>query len=226
MKKTSFLFVGLFTIGSLLTLAGCSDDPETTAGTAGSGGTGGAGGVGGAGGEGGTGGVGGSGGTGGTGGMMASADCGKYCTDIKANCSGVETQYPDDASCMKACAAMPVGTPADMDGNTVGCRIYHTGAAKMDATLHCEHAGPGGAGACGTDCEGFCAIATKTCATEHPDMATCMTTCAGFKDMEKYDISDVAGDTLACRLYHLVVATGDAATHCPHTVGANNPVCK
>jgi hypothetical protein len=233
MKKTSFLFVGFFAVGSLFTLAACGDDTETTSGNTTNGAAGG--GMGGEGGTGGTG-MGGMGGTGGTGmggmggaGGGSAAACDTYCADIAKNCAGDNMQYGDMASCMGACSALPEGKPGDMAGNTVNCRIYHAGAATMDAALHCVHAGPGGAGACGSNCESFCAIATATCKTEHPDNATCMTTCMGFKDMEKYDASDVDGDTLACRLYHLTVAASsdaNAATHCPHTVGPMNPICK
>ncbi len=133
------------------------------------------------------------------------------------------------AYCMGSCSALPEGKPGDMAGNTVNCRIYHAGASAMDAAVHCVHAGPGGAGACGSNCESFCSIATATCPTEHPDAATCMTTCMGIQDTEKYDVTDTSGDSLACRLYHLTVASSseaNKATHCPHTVGPMNPVCK
>lgn len=224
MKKTSFLFVGLFAMGSLFTLAACGDDETstssgTTNGTAG----------GGMGGEGGgMGGAGGMGGSGGMGGGSATA-CDTYCTSIMAACTDANKQYADVAGCMGACAAMPEGKAGDMSGNTVQCRIYHAGAAAMAADMHCVHAGPGGADFCGSNCESFCAIATDVCPTEHPDATACMNECMNINDMEKYDASDAAGDTLACRLYHLTVAsssTANKATHCPHTVAMNNPVCK
>lgn len=159
-------------------------------------------------------------------GGAATPTCEDYCSSITTNCSAANAQYADMDSCMGSCKAFPVGTGADTSGNTLGCRIYHAGAAAMDAATHCVHAGPGGGGACGMPCEGFCSIAVATCATEHPDDATCKTTCGGFMDTEPYDAGDVAGDTLACRLYHLTVASSsaaNAATHCPHTVAASPP---
>ena len=33
---------------------------------------------------------------------------------------------------------------------------------------------------------------------------------------EPYDAGDVAGNTFACRLYHLTVATTLPDAHCPH----------
>jgi hypothetical protein len=193
-------------------------------GQGGSGGSGGVGGMGGAGGQGGAGGAGGMGGMGGAGGG-ALTPCETYCADIAANCTGENAQYASKEICLASCAAFPEGNPDDMIGNTVHCRIYHAGASAFDPETHCTHAGPGGAAVCGTNCEGFCAIATKTCPVQHPTMAACMTECTGLPDMEKYDASDVSGDTLACRLYHATVATIDPFTHCSHTEADFNIVC-
>ncbi len=243
MKKISFLLVGFFALGSLFTLAACGDDETSTGNTtngAAGGGMGGSagGGMGGSAGEGmgGAGGAGGGmGGAGGAGGGMggagggSAASCDTYCADITKNCFGANLQYNDMASCMGTCGALPVGNAGATEGNSLNCRIYHAGAAAMGATTHCTHAGPGGAGACGSNCESFCSIATKICPTQHPDNAKCMTDCLGINDKEKYDATDGAGNSLACRLYHLTVASSSAAeatTHCAHTVAMNNPICK
>jgi hypothetical protein len=208
MTKTSILLVGFFSVSSLLAL-GCGDETggdTTSSGTSSSSGESSSSSSSGAGGAGG-------------GGMMTAAE--KYCANMKANCTGANAQYPNDASCAAAAAAVPAGMDADMAGNTLGCRVYHSGAAASDAATHCPHAGPGGDGACGSICEGFCDIAVKTCATEWPDKAACMTACAAFPAAGmKYNTSFTAGNTVECRLYHLSVAATDAAsatTHCPHT---------
>lgn len=164
---------------------------------------------------------------GGSSGGGAAPDCMTYCDTIMANCTAANAQYSSMESCMGACAAFPVGVTGETSGNTLGCRTYHSGAAATDAATHCVHAGPGGAGACGSNCEGFCSIAVATCPTEHPDEATCMTTCMGYMDTEPFDASDAAGNTLACRLYHASVAATDATaatTHCPHTT-PDSPPC-
>ena len=83
----------------------------------------------------------------------------------------------------------------------------------------------GGNGQCGTNCQGFCTIAVRACPAVYSDEAACESTCAGFSDAEAYDASDVSGDTLACRLYHLTVATVYAADHCPH-IAAVSDTCK
>lgn len=48
------------------------------------------------------------------------------------------------------------------------------------------------------------------------DDAACMTACADLSDAEPFDAGDRGGDTLACRLDHLTVATEDPVDHCPH----------
>lgn len=150
--------------------------------------------------------------------------CTEYCTTIQANCTAANQQYADEATCLATCAAFELGMDGDMDGNSVGCRTYHAEMAATNADLHCVHAGPGGAGVCGDNCEGFCTLALAACTganEQYADLAACMTECAGFPDTEPYDVSDTSGDTLACRLYHLVTATLNPGVHCPHIVEAS-----
>ena len=191
-------------------------------------------------------------------------DCTTYCTTIKANCTGLNAQYVDDAHCMAMCAKFPVGTAADMSMNTLGCRLYHAGnAAKAGQTpdVHCPHAGPGGAAVsnlatppsvCGDACTSFCTAEIATCGSldapiagipaQFKNLAACMTACGGadtgFDKKHLYTIDGAktpavppAGDSLACRMYHLTNAAASAAaatTHCPHTGatgGANAATC-
>jgi len=80
-------------------------------------------------------------------------DCTTYCSQLAANCTGDNAQYNDTTECMAYCAAAgwPAGTGGAMSGNTLACRVYHSGApATMDPVLHCPHAGPTGSGVCGT----------------------------------------------------------------------------
>jgi hypothetical protein len=150
--------------------------------------------------------------------------CADYCTTIEAACAAPRDQWSNEATCLGACAAWSVGTIDDMSGNTLGCRNYHAGAAEGDPATHCVHAGPGGAGACGTNCEGFCTLALDACTGANEQWATmgeCMTECAGYDTAEAYDITDTGGDSFACRLYHLTAAVGDPDTHCAHIVDAS-----
>lgn len=151
--------------------------------------------------------------------------CAGYCELITANCGGDFTQYGAPATCLSSCEAFAPGVEGDMAGNTLACRTYHAGAAAMADDVHCTHAGPGGDGACGTNCEGFCAIAADACPEAWPDIDSCLTACLGFPAEEKYDATDVGGNTLACRLYHVTAATVDPVTHCGHIKG-DSPTCK
>lgn len=143
-------------------------------------------------------------------------DCKSYCATITANCTSANAQYASLQQCQTTCDAFAMGDEADREGNTLGCRVYHVDAAKGDPAMHCTHAGPGGAGQCGSNCEGFCTIAAHACPGSYADDAACMSACADFSDAEPFDASDLAGDTLACRLYHLTVATEAPDIHCPH----------
>lgn len=149
------------------------------------------------------------------GGMLTCAD---YCSTIMANCTGANAQWVDAGTCMTACASFAAGTLADTSGNTLGCRLYHAGAAAgAGAAVHCEHAGPLGGGQCGaSECEGFCDIATDTCPNQW-QTATCATQCALIANNEPFDTADTSGNSLACRMYHLEAAVTNAAVHCAHT---------
>lgn len=167
--------------------------------------------------------------------MPVALDCTAYCTEIQANCTGANAQYPDMAHCIATCASFAVGTSkvTDTSGNTLGCRIYHGGdPSKMAAATHCVHAGPGGdlitaaspAFCSGGDvCASFCALEIEACgsldaplpgnprdATNNPlfqyqNLADCMASCAGFDKTHAYGTT-AAGNSLACRLYHATSA--------------------
>ena len=74
-------------------------------------------------------------------------DCSTYCAEMSSNCTGANAQYADDQACLHSCEIFAVGTSTvtDMSGNTLGCRIYHAGAAsKLSPETECPRAGPGG----------------------------------------------------------------------------------
>jgi hypothetical protein len=164
---------------------------------------------------------------------VAKLDCPSYCSQIQANCTGANAQYADDAHCTGACNSFAAGTLGQMTGNTLGCRLYHSGApAKMDAATHCPHAGPGGdkiggTGTCGDVCTSFCTMEIRACGMtgdaggngQYTSMTDCMTKCAAFPNPTALYSPTAKGDSLACRLYHATNASisGMAATHCPHT---------
>lgn len=171
----------------------------------------------------------------------AAPDCTSYCTASLANCASMEPQYADMASCLGTCAAFTPGTTGDTGTNTLACRLYHTTAAAAAPGMgHCVHGGPSGDGICGTSqCEAFCQIAQHACTganQQWASMAACMTDCATMAGATPgvpagtpdYSTAQTGGDTFACRLYHLTVASSSAslaATHCPHVALASS-VCR
>ena len=155
--------------------------------------------------------------------------CANYCTSIMANCTGANQQYSSAAECMSSCAHAPVGLVADTSGNTLGCRSYHAGMPAMTGPdLHCRHAGPGGDGACGDNCLGFCTLVMGACTGANAqyggNLSMCMTACAAFATTPAYNSMQTSGNTFACRLYHATVASGNPAMHCAH-VGASGGPC-
>jgi hypothetical protein len=147
-------------------------------------------------------------------------NCAAYCARMASVCVGANLQYASEANCMDSCATWDIGSQGEMSNNTLGCRTYHAGAAIADADLHCRHAGPGGDGACGTNCVGFCNIVTEVCTGAdqvYDNLTECTSMCSGFPTLPPYNASIQSGDTLACRLYHATAASSDPGTHCPHT---------
>lgn len=153
-----------------------------------------------------------------------SGACDDYCEVVMRNCTGGVAQFTDISTCHAVCETMPLGDPVSPTGDTIACRTFQAAVAEDDATMACTKAGPGGDGACGGNCESFCAIADELCPSAFSDTAACMSTCGGFSSTEVYDASDIAGDTFACRLYHLTAAATNPDVHCAH-IGAVSPVC-
>ncbi len=227
LSRTAFATGGLVWTLALAGLAGCgSDDDGSGPATGGTGGgaTGGSGGA--TGGQGGaaTGGQGGA-ATGGQGGSAgAPAGCASYCDTVQTNCAGGDMQYPSKDACLNVCALFPPGLANDQSGNSLSCRSYHATAAASDSKLHCPHAGPSGAGTCGTGCEGYCNIMLTTCSSEFKGPTDCVSSCSLYTgaDATDYNTSFVSGDSLNCRIYHATVAASDpaggtATIHCPHS---------
>jgi hypothetical protein len=153
--------------------------------------------------------------------------CASYCMRITANCTGTNQQFGQMSECMASCTQYPLGTAADMGGNTLGCRLYHAGAAMTGPDVHCRHAGPGGDGACGANCLGFCTVVLGSCTGANEqyggDMNTCMTACGGYATDPPYNSMQTSGDTFACRLYHATAASANPAVHCAHTAANSGP---
>lgn len=174
--------------------------------------------------------------------------CTGYCNLLVANCAGHLAPYASTVSgCLGACQGMlkydstttsypealldnvqtsygPINAAgASVEGeNSLSCRTYHASSpAKASAATHCPHASLEGAGVCGTLCDVYCALDFATCVSnatrDYTNIAGCTTACAAFATTD--DFTATSGDTIHCRIYHLVVASQSAAnadTHCPH----------
>lgn len=177
----------------------------------------------------------------------ADLSCASFCQRNLAACVGAvgtdggNQQFENLAQCMAVCERIPLGSLTDTSGDTVGCRIYHSGlAASQNPTIHCPHAGLMGATVCGTDrCEAFCDRGATICTDagltpgQRPfdDKADCLTKCGTDYQFDPASPElTTAGDTLNCRAFELIKAFedvdgGSAATHCPN-LRTNSAVCQ
>lgn len=166
--------------------------------------------------------------------------CGDYCTKIAKTCVGQNKQYMLPDVCLAMCANLEPGAPGAVSGNSLACRMTHVGLAVGDPVTHCPHAGPLGAGTCGTSCEGFCLQNVALCRPPNPraftDQNECLNECnAGatgsfrFTSGTGIDAEETqTTDDLNCRIYHLERAYEPtlAPTHCPHTARVSTVCAK
>lgn len=74
-------------------------------------------------------------------------------------------------------------------------------------------------------CDDYCATYLTACVdgnATYADEAECLSTCDGFP---KGSPGETSGDSLECRAYHAVAATGDPDTHCAHASADGGDVC-
>jgi hypothetical protein len=168
----------------------------------------------------------------GNGDAAAAPSCTDYCTTIAANCTGTNLMYANTTDCMNTCMKLPAGTVGMTSTNTMGCRLYHAGAAagsQTNADMHCRHAGPGGDALCGANCEGFCTLVLAACTGPNVQyggsMSTCMSQCAQYATTPIYVANPPNANTLTCRLYHATAASTNPGLHCPHTAMDGGGVC-
>jgi hypothetical protein len=157
-----------------------------------------------------------------------SPKCTDYCNTIQAACATAYQQYPSVIECLHSCAPLP-RTDA-VSTNTIKCRLSHAQAAQLvpvDPYTHCPHAGPAGDAVCGGNCESFCTLAAAACPTVYSQFSPdCITACNGFAMARYFEPMGAAGgNTFACRMYHLTLATVDPVSHCSH-IAVASPVCK
>lgn len=160
--------------------------------------------------------------------------CESYCDDIMESCTGSQLQYRDHAQCMKICEMLPEGELGQINENTVSCRAKYVGDARYgsgtELEAYCRRGGPGGAGYCGSDCEGFCALMMHVCSGsdvgvyQFQSSEACVETCEALPTSgEGYSVSNpliADGNHVECRLFHVTSAAMlDPEEHCEHAMG-------
>lgn len=167
--------------------------------------------------------------------------CQRYCDAVTSGCTDVHAQYASEAACLASCALFPEGTPGDVDGNTINCRLTYAEKASAEPYTYCTWAGPGGDGTCGNNCQGFCTLMMSECTAASTGSSAdyfasetdCEAACEAIPDIGNYSATDVTqqkgSDQVQCRLYHAdaAIAANDPKTHCPHAMGLSvcaNPV--
>jgi len=150
-----------------------------------------------------------------------SEECKDYCAVVMEACKGEDAVYATLGQCLGVCALLDLGDPEEPRGNTVACRADQAKNALTEPQGYCRSAGPGGNGACGSDCEAYCQVFPKTCKDKYEYSSTeqCLTTCGALTEQNSYNIDDDhdhKGDTVECRLVHTASATVDPVKHCPH----------
>jgi hypothetical protein len=136
------------------------------------------------------------------------------------NCTGALKVYESRIVCIDVCEKLPEGARGAKTGNSAACRLFHAGQVEIigEEETECPAAGPGGAGVCGENCDGYCSLLQGVCASEFD--AGCPAECEALTDLGRYDASLSSGATVQCRLYHVSAATQDSVLHCPHAGGA------
>jgi hypothetical protein len=157
------------------------------------------------------------------------ANCRAYCDEIQTQCNDDRHKaYDRPEACMAVCQLMDPGeTLGGSNGNTLRCRLDRLRAPDFEAATNCPEVGPGGNGACGTDCSALCKLRQQVCSEVQPeqfditDPAACERSCQGLADGSSFSAAtDNKGDTLQCRLVHIseaAISPELAEQHCWHT---------
>ena len=166
-------------------------------------------------------------------GSMAST-CEKYCQRANDTCKGEYAIYHGAADCEPACQLLT--------SEQIKCRDQQVSAAAAseEFEVHCQGAAFGGSSECGGNCENYCAAMDTVCTGKNRvelEKTDCVKKCSMLRDRERSLAglpstasrlnvdSDHEGDSLQCRLVHLVIASGPGAadSHCWHAALAPQP---
>jgi hypothetical protein len=151
--------------------------------------------------------------------------CERYCETLMQACDSDADKtyavYDSSLSCLAQCAVFAPGVAGDQSGNSLACRFSHAELALAfpgERQFECPAAGPGGDGVCGSNCESYCMLMAAIC-PEQDQGPNCLDACSSVPDLGGFDVSEIEGNSLQCRFYHLGVATVSARLHCVHASG-------
>jgi hypothetical protein len=157
--------------------------------------------------------------------VTLSLDCDAFCGVVLDACPRGEDEnyavYDSTFTCLRQCSQLEQGSLGQDSGNTLACRLTHAQIARDfpgERATSCPAAGPGGDGVCGSNCEGYCTQAVANCSL-FADRDACLTQCAEVPDLGGFNVGDIDGNSLQCRLYHLGAALASPTFHCPHAAG-------
>jgi len=160
--------------------------------------------------------------------------CESYCDDIMEACTGPQLQYRDHAQCMAICGMLPEGKLGQVNENSVACRAKYVGDARYgsgtELEAYCRRGGPGGAGFCGSNCEGYCSLMMEVCSGsdvgiyQFDSNEACTAACEALPSSDEgYSVSNpliADGNHVECRLFHVASAAMlDPEEHCEHAMG-------
>lgn len=170
--------------------------------------------------------------------------CERFCTEVDEFCRGTDKVYPGVSACIATCEftrspgdPTPLlergdpNKPADLNRNTLICRYdqLRKGRAKSDPATYCPAVGLGGANdpegyPCGSAADTFCDLEMTICPGTYANRADCIKAAAATRPFSLAGQSNNEGNSLQCRLYHLVASSEQGGSHCAHTAGAY-PCC-
>ena len=108
--------------------------------------------------------------------------------------------------------------PTATGGGTMNGPHAYNAVVFSNPTLHCPHAGPGGAGTCGDDCDSLCKLVETGCPDQwkskySSNEGNCTSECntarkndADFMSSNYSVAAAMSGDAFACRLYHAALS--------------------
>ena len=173
-----------------------------------------------------------------SGGGVCGSWCDVYCGLTRELCTGAQQLFTDASSCRSACEGLAAGAaPGGLVGDSVQCRLAYLTVLGLNPEAQealCAAADPA-AGACvpvaadqpAATCANLCAVHEAGCRAEAPQYASgagCMAACADWAGLAAGTPAAPVGNTIACRIQHMMGAFGgDATTHCaPGAIDGRN----